>query len=70
MNNKKNRIRETLTLSPCTDNSTVSKTKQNILVRFGKPLCLYGSMQGDPEQNGWTIHKSNPERLLSFKAPH
>ena len=26
-------------------------------------------MQGNPEQNARTIHKSNPEHLLVFKAP-
>ena len=30
---------------------------------------FFNSMRGNPEQNAGTIHKSNPENLLVFKAP-
>ena len=66
---KKSRTRETLTLSTCSDNGTVLKNKTKHISSIWNTAWFSSLYAGDPEQNAGTIHESNLEHLLVFKAP-
>ena len=54
----------------CVENRVLLKNKTKTFGSDFEHLPIFKALhRADPEQNALTIHESNPENLLAFKAP-